>query len=221
MSPDRIGGMATDSATRTGKPRRTQEERSAATRRALLDATIEVLVEDGYASLSTTKVAARAGVTRGAQVHHFPTRTTLVTEAVQHLTVLCVESLLKDISRVKAGGDLIGDGLDLLWQTFRGPLFQAVFQLGTASAAEPELKESLSILDRVITGLVRDTIPTVFGEHADRAEFEDVIFTVINTLSGLALNYRVSGRDEAELAQRWRRTKTQLRRLFDTRPGAH
>jgi AcrR family transcriptional regulator len=211
-------GSATRNGTRSGKPRRTQEERSAATRRALLDATIEVLVEDGYANLSTTKVAARAGVTRGAQVHHFPTRTALVTEAVQHLTVLCVESMLKEIGKVKAGGDLIGDGLDLLWATFRGPLFQAVFQLGTASAAEPELKESLAILDRVTTGIVRDTIPTVFGEHAARAGFEDVIFTVINTLSGLALNYRVSGRGEAELAQRWLRTKAQLRRLFDDQP---
>jgi hypothetical protein len=47
------------------KPRRIQEERSAATRKALLDATIDCLAEDGYAALTTTKVAARAGVSRG------------------------------------------------------------------------------------------------------------------------------------------------------------
>jgi AcrR family transcriptional regulator len=211
--------MSTDSATRNTGPRRTQEERSAATRKALLDSTIDVLVEDGYAGLSTTKVVARAGVTRGAQVHHFPTRADLVTEAVKHLTVLCAESLIRDMGRRGTGSDLVGNGLDLLWQTFRGPLFQAVIQLGTANAAEPEVQESLKILDRVTTGIVRDTVPAMFGDHARQDGFDDAIFTAINAMSGLALNYRISGFSETELARRWSRTKDQLRRLFDTHPS--
>lgn len=67
------------------KRTRTQEERSAATRAALLDATVACLVDYGYASLTTTRVVERAGVSRGAQVHHFPTKAQLVTEAVRHL----------------------------------------------------------------------------------------------------------------------------------------
>jgi AcrR family transcriptional regulator len=57
--------------------RRTQEERRAATRGALLDATIDCLVEYGYHGVTTSRVAERAGVSRGAQVHYFPTKTDL------------------------------------------------------------------------------------------------------------------------------------------------
>src|SRR5882672_9007518 len=65
--------------------RRTQEERSATTRALLLDATLECLTELGYARTTTTEIAERGGVSRGAQLHHFPTKAELVTEAVEHL----------------------------------------------------------------------------------------------------------------------------------------
>src|SRR5438309_628978 len=65
--------------------RRTQAERRAATRTALLDATIACLVEDGYAGTTTRRIAERAGLTPGAQQHHFATKIQLVTEALRHL----------------------------------------------------------------------------------------------------------------------------------------
>ena len=65
--------------------RRTQEERSAATQTRLLDAAVECLVELGYGATTTTVVAERAGVSRGAQLHHFATRADLVGAAVQHV----------------------------------------------------------------------------------------------------------------------------------------
>src|SRR5918912_371373 len=72
--------------TTTGsRPRRSQAERSATTREALLDATVRCLVEEGYASTTTARVAERAGVSRGAHLHHFQTRNALVAAAIQHL----------------------------------------------------------------------------------------------------------------------------------------
>ena|SRR5690349_10042349 len=65
--------------------RRSQAERSAATREALLDAAIECLIDQGYASTTTNAVAVRAGVSRGAHLHHFQTRTALVGAAVEEL----------------------------------------------------------------------------------------------------------------------------------------
>ena len=55
-------------------------------RARLLEATVELLVEKGYAGTSTTLVSERAGVSRGAQLHHFPTKQDLVVAAVQHVT---------------------------------------------------------------------------------------------------------------------------------------
>ena len=65
--------------------RRSQAERSAATREALLDATIDCLIEEGYASTTTSRVAERAGLSRGAHLHHFQTRNALVAAAVEQL----------------------------------------------------------------------------------------------------------------------------------------
>ena len=73
--------------------RRTQAERRAATRKALLDATIDVLVDRGYAGLTTTLVCERAGVTRGAQAHYFATKADLVVQALSHLTDALVAEL--------------------------------------------------------------------------------------------------------------------------------
>jgi AcrR family transcriptional regulator len=55
-------------------------------RARLLEATVECLVERGFAGTSTTLVSERAGVSRGAQLHHFPTKNALVVAAVEHLT---------------------------------------------------------------------------------------------------------------------------------------
>src|SRR5436190_7809532 len=76
----------TDRVPAPGVPvRRSNAERSAATQARLLDATIECLVERGWAGTSTTEIVRRAGVSRGAQVHHYPTKEDLVLAAVEHL----------------------------------------------------------------------------------------------------------------------------------------
>ena len=62
-----------------------QEERSAETRRRLLDATVACLFERGYAGTTTTEIASRAGVSRGAQLHHFPKKDELVVSALEHV----------------------------------------------------------------------------------------------------------------------------------------
>ncbi|MBM3116164.1 TetR/AcrR family transcriptional regulator [Jeongeupia naejangsanensis] len=50
----------------------TQIERSSATQTRLIEATITLLDELGYARLSETRICERAGVSRGALRHHFP-----------------------------------------------------------------------------------------------------------------------------------------------------
>ncbi|MFN7176278.1 MAG: TetR/AcrR family transcriptional regulator, partial [Thermaurantiacus sp.] len=60
--------------------------RSRTTRKRILDAGIETLVEEGYKGLSTITVARRAGITRAAMLYHFPSRRDLVVAIVRHLT---------------------------------------------------------------------------------------------------------------------------------------
>src|SRR3954465_7918836 len=114
--------------------RRTQAERTASTRAALLDATIDCLVEDGYAGTTTTRVVERAGVSRGAQVHHFPTKAELVAEAVRHLARRRAEETKAEIGRISLNDpDQLKAVLDLLWGLHNGPLYAASVELFVAA----------------------------------------------------------------------------------------
>src|SRR6202008_2095778 len=96
-------------------------DRRAATRRRLLDATIETLVESGYSRTSTLEVQARAGVSRGALLHHFASRADLLISAVDHLIALRVAELHEQSLRVARNGDSFETGIDVMWRMFQTP----------------------------------------------------------------------------------------------------
>lgn len=199
------------------KPRRTQQERRAATRSALLEATLDVLIEEGYANLTTTKVATRANVSRGAQVHHFPTRAALVAEAVQYLISEISQSLLAELPTLPDSPERDSAALDLLWDVVRGKRFHAFLELSVAATHDQEIRKRLAVVNEVTTGIIRSAVPVLFPDEQDQPYFEDALFTAVNTMSGLALSQRVAGVSDAELDARWRRTKRQLLSLVSNR----
>ena len=86
LSDGSLASVTSPSASSTAATRVPQADRTRAMRARLLEATVELLVERGFAGTSTTLVSDRAGVSRGAQLHHFPTKNDLVVAAVEHLT---------------------------------------------------------------------------------------------------------------------------------------
>jgi AcrR family transcriptional regulator len=124
------------------KVRRTNQERSATTQAAILDATI------GYGRTTTVEVAERAGVSRGALVHHFPTRSDLVLAALEYLCERRLTELEAGIARLSATAERPSAFVDLMWTTFEGPLFTAQLELWMAARADPELFDRLYPLER-------------------------------------------------------------------------
>src|SRR5215207_5035001 len=86
------------------RPRRSQEERSTETRGRLLDAAVECLIEFGYSATTTTTVAKRAGVSRGAQLHHYPAKVELLTAAIEHLSNRLGRQLAEEATRLSPNG---------------------------------------------------------------------------------------------------------------------
>jgi len=75
------------------EPRRTQAERTAATRARLLEAGRALFATDGYAAVSTQAIVDAAGVTRGALYHQFGDKAGLfdaVYEAVERDVVAAI-----------------------------------------------------------------------------------------------------------------------------------
>lgn len=130
------------------RARRTQEERRAATRAALLDAALACLVEHGYEGTTTGRVCERAGVSRGAHQHHFGTRPALVAAALEELAVRRGEDIAREVASLPAGDERIEQALDAIWGWFTGPLFEASLDLAAAARTDEELRASLAPVER-------------------------------------------------------------------------
>ncbi len=178
--------------------RRTQEERSAETRARLLDATIECLIDRGYAGTTTTFVAERAGVSRGAQLHHFPTRSELVIQAVARLAQRRGDELRRDAESLPASGARLDAVLEKMWAAFSGPLFYAALELWVAARTDPELHESLYRFERQVGREMAQLWREFAGASAGQMRrFEELAELTLQLLRGMALQ-RILRDDDRE-----------------------
>jgi AcrR family transcriptional regulator len=187
--------------------RRTQEERSAATRTRLLDATLECLVELGYARTTTTEIAERGGVSRGAQLHHFPTKAELVAEAVAYLFDRRDEEFRAAFAKLPADADRGGAAVDILWSMVSGPTFHAWLEFAVAARTDPLLKPKVAALTTRFTENVRRTFRELFPRPEGAAPYWDLAPTfTFALLEGLALDLMVTPDTEeiARVLEIWR-----------------
>jgi AcrR family transcriptional regulator len=192
---------------------RTQAERSATTRQALLDATIVCLVQDGYANTTTARVAQRAGVSRGAHLHHFQTRSALVAAAVEHLQLRRAEELLAAADALPSGPERVAQALDLLWNSYTSPLFQGALDLWTAGRTDPELRGHLVKIERDFDRQTIRLARRLFPEAAEREDFESLIEMAASTIRGLTLLDTLHGGRERSRRQ-WPFCRARLAELF-------
>lgn len=126
---------------RVPAPTRTpQAVRSERTRTRLLDATVDCLAELGYSRTTTTEVCRRAGVSRGAQLHHFPTKAELVAAAVEHTFETRMADFRRAVAELPPGADRIQISIDLVWMMFQGAACDAWVELAVAARTDPELR---------------------------------------------------------------------------------
>lgn len=134
-------------STSTEQEHSRQAARSRSTRLRLMEATVECLVEQGWAGTTTTAVARRAGVSRGAQLHHYPTRAELVIAAVQHLGAARFTEARERAARLPAGPARTAAVLDMLARLHTGPLFRATLELWVAARTDQGLREAVVALE--------------------------------------------------------------------------
>ncbi len=142
-----------------------QEERSAETRRRLLEAAIACLNERGYTGTTTTEIAGRAGVSRGAQVHHFRHKEELVIGALEHICARRIAELEYAFEELPVGGleFRLETLIDLMWTAFRGPSFYAWLELLVASRTEPILRVAVRETSQRLAAGIRKA----FGKFLD------------------------------------------------------
>lgn len=125
-----------------------KQDRSRATRRRLLEAALVCLGEHGWAGSTVSVVAERAGVTRGAAQHHFPTREDLFTAAIEHVAEEWLRTLREHAHALPTdGAPRTHAVVSMLADIYTGTLFRAALHLWVAAANEPALRPRVTALE--------------------------------------------------------------------------
>lgn len=144
--------MVTDEATRPEAGTGRQARRSAEMRQRLCQAALDALCEVGYDSLTTPMIAARAGVSRGAQTHHFATKADILVGTLEYLVQIWNEARLAAFGSTDLSDVPFDVYLRFAWrEIFSKPSYVAALELMLAARVDKELGERLrQVLDSIV-----------------------------------------------------------------------
>lgn len=203
-----------------------QEERSAETRRRLLEAAILCLHERGYTGTTTTEIAGRAGVSRGAQVHHFRHKEELVIGALDHLCARRLAELEYAFEELPVGGMefRLSTLIDLMWAALRGASFYAWLELMIASRTQPALRAAVRETNRRLSEGIRKVFARFLDDGVTPPERAEKIARVVEIafgkLESMALERALLNTDEPdppELTRSLERLKQTAREILGSR----
>jgi AcrR family transcriptional regulator len=182
------------------RKRKTQQERSSETRRRLLDATAECLLRYGYTRTTTVQVSKLAGVSRGAQLHHFPKKAELVRAAVEYLFDRRVAEFRRAMGSIPSGRDRIAAAIDLLWEAVSDKRsFYPVLEVWVAARTDPELRDLVSGMTLKMRKTIQQTFEELFAEEAKDNPFAAIAPRfAITLMDGMAMQ-QLTGLDEQSI----------------------
>jgi len=185
-----------------------QEERTRVMRQRLLEATVDLLVERGWSGTSTTLVSKRAGVSRGAQLHHFPTKNDLVLAAVEHLSEVRGRELAEAGTNLPTGRRRTRAVLEMLAEHFTSPVFTAALELWVAARTDANLLAGLAPLEQRIGRETHRRTVELLGVDEKQPGVRELVQATLDLVRGLGLANTIS--DDAARRKRildqWART---------------
>jgi AcrR family transcriptional regulator len=177
-------------------------------RARLLEATVELLVEKGYAGTSTTLVSERAGVSRGAQLHHFPTKQDLVVAAVQHVTEVRGAELAAAAENLPTGPKRTRAVLQVLGDHFTSPVFTAALELWVAARTDPDLLAEGAPLELKVGRETHRMTLDLLGADESQPGVRELVQATLDLVRGLGLANTISDdrRRRTRILDQWATT---------------
>ncbi|MEU0392099.1 TetR/AcrR family transcriptional regulator [Streptomyces sp. NPDC006208] len=158
-----------------------KQDRSRVTRQRLLEAAVACLAEVGWAGSTVSVVAERAGVSRGAAQHHFPTREDLFTAAVEYVSEERSQALrtlpTQDRTAVVAA----------LVDLYIGPLFRAALQLWVAASNEEQLRARVTELEAKVGRETHRIAVRLLNADESRPGVRETVQGLLDMARGLGL----------------------------------
>lgn len=190
-----------------------QKTKSEKTRSIILDAALRCFYERGYNNTTTEKVAHEAGVSRGAMLHHFPSRFDLIKATVHYLHGQRLELFEEQEREIQENAEhsLINEGIDAYWKQLHSPLFTVWNELRVAARTDSDLHNILKPASRNFEKNLQKISTSVFPDLALSEEFEKANLLTTYLLEGMAVN-GVSNGPQADAMVSW--LKSQLLTMF-------
>jgi AcrR family transcriptional regulator len=165
--------MPDDISRPTGKPtkevkpreRRSNVDRSAATRRQILEATVRALDEFGYGAVTNHLVAELAGVSRGAMIHHFPTRQDLLAAVTEYAYGKMTEYRISELEKLQPGLPRFRGIINLAFETGGSPEGLAINEIRMGSRSDSDIAEAVTPM----MGRIADDYGRFIGRHVRAA----------------------------------------------------
>jgi len=164
-----------------------QQDRSRATRQRLLAAAVESLAEVGYAATTVSVVATRAGVSRGAAQHHFPTRADLFAAAVEYMTEVRLAEIRAQAAALPSGAARTEAIVGMLADVYTGPLFRAALHLWVAASTEDALRTQIVRLEAHVGRQAHRALLEVLEVNERTPGVRETVQGVLDLARGLGL----------------------------------
>jgi AcrR family transcriptional regulator len=194
----KVGATKKVAATTSKRPQRNekgwQAEKSAMTRSAILEATIQCLLELGYANTTTALIANYAGVSRGAMMHHFPSRISVMRAVIDYLHMLRLQEyrdLMADIDDPQSTltDKAIRESVEAAWRYVNLPSFLAYQEMLAASRTDAELRQIIEPVEKDFEKQFLNTVKAVFPHWQNLARLEGAHDMVQFLMKGMALSH--------------------------------
>lgn len=182
--------------------RKSQADRRQETQGALLDATIDCLVELGYSGTTTRIVASRAQVSRGAQTHYYATKSDLVVAAVERLFGQLAAQFRETFEAVDPDARTFDRAIEELWSLVSGPKYAAVLEVIVAARTDAELRVVVHGVAARLEQTVIEIVGMFFPDVAEPDTARILINLAFTVVQGAAVSwYAGFGDPELTIAQ--------------------
>ena len=182
-----------------------QERKSASTRIALLNATINCLAEFGYAKTTTQLVAASAKISRGAMLHHYSAKAELISATIDFIMFLRMDKFYSEISRLtKKQRVEQGEGVEIFWNSMQTAEYDAYLELSIAARTDKDLEKVFVKRARAFDEYCFNQIAVFFPEWDDKTKEKQRLAQdlIVCALEGLYIRKQVISTRQRRLAVR-------------------
>lgn len=173
----------------TRPARRSQAQRRSQTVARIIEATVDCLIEQGYAGSSTIRIAREAGLSQGALFRHFPTRSALMIAVAQHIGDGLLQRFREDFQAWEGREDPVRLALTLLRRNCHERIHQAWFELQIAGRSDPELQAALAPIWQRNLEVTQSLAAQILPELATlSADFPVIVDLMVSLFRGEALD---------------------------------